>query len=142
MRLISRPTHLMNRYLLPLLLAQLFATGCGPSGPVTYPVRGTVTFDGEPVKEGDILFIPDDAALAPEGGKIADGTFQMVSKPGTCQVKITALDINEDTEWISGSPIASNFIPAWYNDETTLSVEVEPNSRNDFQFQLTSQPQP
>ena len=104
--------------LLPLLLL----VGCGPRGPATYPVSGAVTFDNQPLQEGDIFFLPADPALATEGGKIVDGKFRMVSKPGTCRVKIPALNINEDTECVSGSPIAANYIPAQYNDQTTLTA--------------------
>lgn len=35
------------------------AGGCGKSGPETYDVSGTVTYNGQPVPVGQILFQPD-----------------------------------------------------------------------------------
>jgi len=32
-----------------LLLVLIVAIGCGPAGPKTYPISGTVTFDGEAI---------------------------------------------------------------------------------------------
>ena len=124
---------------LSVLLLLVFA-GCGPGGPATYAVQGTVTYDGKPIKQGDILFIPDDAAFAPEGGKIIDGKYEMVSKGGVCRVQISALDIDENTEWISGSPIASNYIPERYNQQTTLTADVTAGGDNRFDFSLNSEP--
>ncbi len=37
----------------------LYLTGCGESGPTRYGVSGTVTYKGEPVPYGDIVFEPD-----------------------------------------------------------------------------------
>jgi hypothetical protein len=46
-------------YLLMACLASACAIGCGSSGPKTYRVRGTVTFNGSPVPAGRIDFMPD-----------------------------------------------------------------------------------
>lgn len=120
-------------------LIGLFVTmGCDQPGPETYPVSGTVSFDGKPVLEGDILFVPENRALAPEGGKIADGKFQARSKPGTCRVEITALNIGPDTPVMMGSPIAENFIPERYNQESELTAEVSETEENVFEFSLQS----
>ena len=131
---------MLQRIIPGLLLALTCLLGCGPSGPKTYPVAGTVTFDGTPVAQGDILFLPEDTSLAPEGGKIVDGSYRMQSKAGRCRVQISALDIGPDTEWMSGSPIAANFIPSWYNEQTVLVVEVVAGGKNAFDFALSSQP--
>lgn len=124
----------------PGVLMLVTFVGCGPGGPDTYPVQGTVTYDGKPVKEGDILFIPNDASLAAEGGKIIDGKYEMVSKAGVCLVKISALNIDENTEWVSGSPIASNYIPERYNQQTILTADITADNDNQFDFALTSEP--
>jgi hypothetical protein len=43
-----------------LLLAGLLCTGCGgDDGPPRYGVSGTVTFQGQPVPAGVVLFTPD-----------------------------------------------------------------------------------
>lgn len=112
--------------------------GCGPTGPKTYPVSGTVTFDGKPVKVGDIIFIPLDRKLGPEAGTISDGKYTLRAKVGKCRVEITALDIGPNTKYMNGSPIAENFIPERYNLESELTAEVSPDADNAFNFELHS----
>jgi len=68
---------------LSLSVALLFTMGCGPKGPVTYPINGTVLFDGQPVADGLILFTPD-SNKGNEGRQtsavIVEGKFGMTSK--------------------------------------------------------------
>lgn len=45
-----------------LLVAMLFFTGCGGSGPRAVDVSGTITFGGQPVPQGVVYFDPDTAA--------------------------------------------------------------------------------
>lgn len=119
-----------------LLGWMVLACGCGPAGPRTYPVSGTVTFDGKPVTQGDILFIPSDRSLGPEGGRIVDGKFAMRSKEGKCQVEITAVEVGPNTPRVDGVPVIINYIPARYNTQSELSVEVAPSDENSFEFRL------
>jgi hypothetical protein len=122
-----------------LLLCLIATVGCGQQGPATYPVEGTVTFDGEPITEGDILFIPDDSTLAPEGGMIKAGRYHMRAKAGVNRVEIRALDIRPDTEWVMGSPVADQMIPAQYNNTSQLTARVTPDGENRFDFDLQRQ---
>jgi hypothetical protein len=52
--------HASLRLASPLLLAAatlvLMAAGCGSSGPTLLPVKGAVTIDGKPAKEGGVTF--------------------------------------------------------------------------------------
>ena len=121
-------------------LAILFALGCAPAGPQTYVVSGTVTFNDQPVVEGDILFFPANRSLAPDAGKIRNGTFSARAKQGTCRVEVTALDVGPDTQIVMGSPIASNFIPAAYNLDSILAAEVSATADNVYEFRLSSDP--
>ena len=125
-----------------ILLCALFTCGCDQPGPKTYRVSGTVSYDGTPVQQGDILFIPENPALAPEAGKIADGKFQARAKQGTCRVEITALNIGPDTPVIMGSPVAENFVAARYNRESELTADVSATAENVFEFALRSHPEP
>jgi len=65
-------------YLLMACLAGAWAIGCGRTGPKTYRVRGTVTFNGSPVPAGRIDFMPDarrgNSAMA-GFAKIVDGAY-------------------------------------------------------------------
>ncbi|QDT09131.1 carboxypeptidase regulatory-like domain-containing protein [Planctomycetes bacterium K23_9] len=82
----SPPTTLFTaKKKLSVLLAGLSliaVAGCGPSGPELAAVTGVLTFDGEPVKNGSIEFIPIEGgrpslALSDETGK-----FEMFYLPG------------------------------------------------------------
>ena len=126
----------MLRFVSILMLA--ISLGCQPPGPRTYPVSGTVTFDGEAIVEGDIIFVPSDSSLAPDAGKIVEGQFSARAKEGNCRVEITALNINADTPVVMGSPLAENFIPEQYNTESELTAEVSPDGENSFSFSLKS----
>ena len=126
------------RYLILTFVLLSFSLGCEQPGPRTYPVSGTVTFDGESVSEGDILFVPTDTSLAPDAGKITDGKFTARAKAGTCRVEVTALNINADTPVVMGSPLAENHIPERYNLESELTAEVSPDGDNSYTFELES----
>ncbi len=112
--------------------------GCAPSGPQTYPVSGTVTYDGEPVAQGDILFVPMNRSLAPDAGTIENGRFRAQAKEGECRVEISALNIGPDTKVVMGSAIATNFIPERYNRRSELRAEVSATDDNVYDFKLTS----
>lgn len=55
-----------------ILLAAVFA-GCGGS---RMTVEGTVTFDGQPIPEGSIVFDAADGRGQAAGGKIKDGKYE------------------------------------------------------------------
>ncbi|WP_417732729.1 hypothetical protein [Rosistilla oblonga] len=53
-------------------------TGCGPTGIERYPISGTVTYRGQPVKHGTIMFEPDASkgnSGAAGSATIVDGKF-------------------------------------------------------------------
>jgi hypothetical protein len=61
-----------------LLATSAAAPGCADSGPPTYAVSGTVTFDGQPLPYGEVIFTPDAAQKnsGPQGiARIQDGKF-------------------------------------------------------------------
>ena len=84
--------------------ASMFCCGCGPDNGLTMGrVSGTVTYNGQPVEFGDILFEPDSAKGnngVPSMGSIGkDGTFVMSTQEsgdgviaGYHKVGIRALD--------------------------------------------------
>ena len=69
------------------VLVTWLQSGCGaPSGPTTYDLSGTVTFDGEPVPAGQIVFEPDSTAgnSGPQGfAEIRNGKFDTTTGKGT-----------------------------------------------------------
>jgi hypothetical protein len=124
--------------LVGLALAAAPLAGCG-SGARTYEVTGEVTFDGQPVPEGDILFAPDDPSLAPEGGKIKGGRYQLRAKAGRYRVEVRASRPGKPGPM---GPVYESYIPEEYNNKTTLRRTVSPDRPNQFDFALLSKPPP
>jgi hypothetical protein len=122
------------------LLPALFAAallGCGPSKPETYPVSGTVTWNGQPLPEGSIRFEPEDAkGLPPDPGQIKDGKYQLQARPGKKRVQIYATRESGKIDPIMGAAPREQYIPAKYNDKTELRAEVTPDGKNEFPFAL------
>jgi len=122
------------------LLVAIAPLGCGRSGPETYPVSGTVTFDGQPVPDGHILFVPAEGKGLPDPGKIEDGKFSFRAKPGRKRVEIEASRETGPIDKSMGLAPRQPYIPACYNTKTTLTAEVTPDGPNQFHFPLVSQP--
>ncbi len=99
-------------HLIPLLLATTAALpGCGGSDT---SVRGTVTYDGQPVQRGVITFTPTDGGK-PEGSKILAGEFVIESiQPGNKQVSVIGV--------IGGE--AENSAPVTSDDKIRSMVEA------------------
>jgi hypothetical protein len=113
------------------------AGGCD-TGPRLSPVTGTVTLDGAPVPEGDILFTPADPNLSPEAGKIKDGKYEIKSREGKMKVQINASKIVPGAaKGAMGEDVATEYIPSKYNTQTTLSADVKAGP-NTFDFPLES----
>ncbi len=122
--------------LIGLALSALVLGGCGSSGPETYPVSGTVTWNGKPLPEGHIIFSPVDGAVAPDAGKILDGKFTFRAQAGQKRVKIEADREVGPRDPVMGTIPRQAYIPDRYNTETVLTAEVTPTGKNEFIFDL------
>jgi hypothetical protein len=133
----------LSRYLL-LTVAILALVGCGSDGGRSV-VQGAVKYGGEPVDEGGIGFLPEEES---EGqvratGHIVDGRYTLDHGrgpfPGKYRVEIywhkkTGKQIrNPSGEGARDE--RKQVIPAKYNTQTELQVEVKPG-RNTFDFDL------
>lgn len=121
----------------------ILASGCGgDDGPAMHPVAGTVTFDGQPVKDGDILFVSDNPAFGPDAAKIKDGKFSLMAKEGKAKVKILAVrDLpGPKKKGAMGEEVqpTEQFIPPCYNDKTTLTANVPLTDAKEIEFLLTN----
>jgi hypothetical protein len=114
-----------------LLAAALVAPGCTGS---TYPeVSGRVTVDGAPAKTGAITFIPVDGQSPTAGAEIVDGMYTANVPPGTAKVQIrVSKKVGEqklyDTPDSPVQPIMQEVLPAKYNDQTELVLDVKPGT--------------
>lgn len=133
---------MLLRYGFLCLALNCLFTGCGGTGaPPTYPVTGTVTFEGEPIKAGDIQFEPDPKGEAPDGGSIIDGKFSLRVKEGKKKVKITASREvpGEKKKGAMGEDIVSmeENIPEQYNVNSQIEEIIE-SGENTLEFKLKS----
>jgi hypothetical protein len=121
---------------LPVLIA---ATGCGPTGPKLYPVSGTVSWNGKPLPEGDIIFAPASPGELEDAGKIVAGKFAFQARPGAKKVKIMANRSEGPVDPQMGLAPRVQYIPPQYSsaEKTTLTAEVTENGKNEFEFTLT-----
>lgn len=119
------------------LLAALVTTGCSKSGPSRSDVTGTVTLDGQPVEEGEVLFIPADGVGPSDACPIVAGEFKGEVAPGSKRVEINA---TKDTGEVAadGLPDYRNVIPAQYNSESTLTAEIGEGKASPITFDLKS----
>ncbi len=107
--------------------------GCG--GPKEIVCKGKVTYDGKPVENGEIIFIQTSEGKV-GAGPITNGEFSLVAPgPGQMQVKITATKVG-DKPAPDGLPNYIPYIPAKYNDKTTLTADVEDKPENTIDFDL------
>ncbi len=125
------------KYLVCLGLLVMVVAGCGPSGPVTYPVSGTVTWEGNPLAEGQIVFTPVDGSIAPDAGTITNGTFNFQAQAGSKRVEIYATRESGPPDPVMNMPPKEQYIPARYNAESILTAEVTKGGVSDLKFDLT-----
>jgi hypothetical protein len=139
------------RKLIVLLLCPLACCGCGGGDDLLKKrgsVSGVVSFDGEPVEEGQIIFTPQGKEGNVAGAMIEDGAYSIPREKGPVagphSVSITA---SRKTGQKKKAPVPAppgemielreEYIPAKYNRQTTLSVEIEVGDNPDVDFELT-----
>lgn len=119
-----------------MLLAATFVAGCGgPAGPKRYRVRGEVTFQGDPIPAGMVVFEPDatQGNSGPQGfAPLTDGRYDTAAGGkgavgGPQVVRITGFDgIPLDDDAPSGRPLFNKYetnvdLP---EESTTLDFDV------------------
>jgi hypothetical protein len=116
------------------LLLTLPLIGCGETP--TYRVAGEVTWQGTPVEDGQINFLPEDGNLHPATAKIVNGRYEARVPAGRMKVEVHGqkdLGFNPAMHQNTKAP----YIPAEYNAETTLTLEVQPRDNTaDFHLPL------
>jgi hypothetical protein len=110
------------------------------------PVFGTVQFDGQPIPEGTISFLPIEGTEGPwHYAKIVRGRYAFPQVPaGTYRVAIRATRPAEETvQGPDGTeiPAEEQYLPSKYNVESELRASVEPGM-NTFDFELAADAEP
>lgn len=128
----------MSKCRLPAVLVvfTLAVAGCGEPGPKKYDVTGTVTYDGQPLPQGDIVFHPEDKSVGPEGGKIKDGKYALKVREGKNRVEIRATRPVPGKKGPMGEDAIEDYIPKQYNEKSKLTAEVG-SGKTEHEFTLT-----
>jgi hypothetical protein len=97
-RLVPRPVVLV-------MVAALLVCGCG-SGKQLLPVSGTVTLNGQPLKAGNVQFVPEASGPQAEEipiGEVRDGKYELATRgkkgapPGKYKVVVHADQFSGDS---------------------------------------------
>jgi len=132
---------------LMLLAAALLPLGCNNNNASVGSVSGTVSYDGQPLKSGEITFLP--AQGRPGYGKVVDGQIQEVTTEsagdgapvGTNRITITARE--ESTAVAQPGQMAApgrSLIPERYGDaeKSGLTADIKAGT-NELKLDLTKQ---
>jgi hypothetical protein len=126
--------------------------GCS-SHPKTYDLQGEVSYEGKPVEQGKISFIPIDNTSGHSAvATIAGGRYQLPARwglldDGVYQVRIEGYRKTGRKERSRYDPtgplidVLEQFIPATYNSQSVLKMRVadlSDKSRADLQLGPTS----
>jgi hypothetical protein len=116
------------------------APGCAP--PTEGVVAGTVTVDGQPAQIGSITFIPVDGKSKTTGAKFTDGKYNTLVPLGKAKVQIRVSKVVGHQKLYNTpdspvQPLMEEVLPAKYNDQTELLLEVKPG-QNDGSYDLKS----
>ncbi|WP_437223101.1 hypothetical protein SH661x_003073 [Planctomicrobium sp. SH661] len=125
---------------LGLLLVGLSAGCSGSKGPARYPVQGTVSLDGVPLKSGIIIF-RDVANGSLDSATIEEGRYSTQAEAGTRRVEICAYDPNDKPKMEKGVPqifVPKNLVAEKYNVASTLSAEIKRGENPGLNFEVTS----
>jgi|tagenome__1003787_1003787.scaffolds.fasta_scaffold20614511_2 hypothetical protein len=105
-------------------------------------ISGIVTLDGQPLKEGTIQFAPTDGKAPSQAAVIQDGKFSTQLHRTNYKVEIHATKLIDtgaklDEKGPGGGPKAVELLPARYNVQTELTLQVD-GPRSDANFELKS----
>jgi hypothetical protein len=118
--------------------------GCGQKGPKMAPVKGRVELNGQPLKTGNVITIPD-AGRGAKGPIQADGTFEL----GTYQTrdgaivgthKVGVIAVDQPSNLGPEADAGRSLIPTRYNnpESSQLTIEVKADEENTPTLELTS----
>ncbi len=143
----------IQRLFIPILAAMVMvaSSGCDKSGIEKIVVSGKVTYQGQPVKNGDLLFYPIDGTAGPvSGSSIKDGEYLADGKGGV-PIGKHRVEIRGYRSAAPSSSMASKdiehaerrggqreqYLPAQFNSGSTLVVEVGTGTQSKHDFKLT-----
>lgn len=133
-------------FLVAVFAVATMLMGCGGSNRL--PMNGEISFEGVPVEYGYVQFSPVAGTTGPtSGADIKDGAYEVASVrgliKGSYRVEIQSwkrsgkVSVDSVTgEKFQGGNLVQ-LLPAKYNKDSELTVEIEPGKRT-FDFHLKS----
>lgn len=120
------------------LWAAVFA-GCGSSEPKLYPASGTVTYEGKPLADATILFIPQGGRPS-MGTTDASGKYTITTnaKPG---VPVGTYSVTVSKSVVAGSPGSNESnLPAEGTQVTEEEIKKMRSQMDQQMMQMQNQP--
>ncbi len=128
--------------LLSCVLTVVALAGCGGADrdlPELGQVSGTITLDGKPLQNADIMFEPTEKGGLSSGSTNDEGRYELHYRRGVKGAAvgkhIVRIECLEGAEQMGGQ--GGLLIPAKYNSESTLTAEVKPGDNPNVDFHLT-----
>ena len=128
----------------------LVVSGCGPSGPTLYPVKGKVTVNGKEASNA-IVFLhrkgkTDIGEPTPYGKAAEDGTFSISTMPGQdgaqlgdYVVTVVWPDMSKPEDGNGGRPDALHGLyDKVANSKLTATVKAESNALSPFELTISA----
>lgn len=114
---------------------------CKPAAEPTYPVEGSVTFDGTAIADGQIYFTDASTGVLSVALPIQNGKYQGQVKEGAWRVEIHAYKdggMQSPMPGMPPEPVRIDYIPAKYGSQSELRAIVKADVNNTSDFQLTT----
>jgi len=128
-----------ERSVAALLAVVITCSGCGQANENLASVTGTITLDGHPLADAQVVFSPVSGGTTSYGRTDEDGQYEMVFSDyesgawlGVNKVQVSTGDVDGE-----GGPGKPERVPVTYNRNTALSEEVIAGE-NVFDFKLDS----
>lgn len=125
-------------HLATLLAIALLAAGCSKNSDLA-DVRGMITLDGEPLTNAFVVYAPTRSGTTSYGRTDAEGNYEMMFSDSESGAWIgeNLVRINTGDVGAGGGAGPPERVPAVYNRNSTLKVDVKPDA-NVFDFALKS----
>lgn len=137
--------NLMNKKTIWLIVVCSLLVGCGKEGgPATYPVTGTVTYRGNPLPLGTVMFVPAKGPPSRPAAIGEDGKYQLEAVAGEHRVQVIAVPstpkgtepTTQGGKESGGVSNVQSLIPVKYNRFHTSGVKVEVKSDGPNQIDI------